>query len=73
MTCWKWFDKALKDAGIQVTAANQARLDHIIHKYIGDKATYGRCSAEWKSAKATFQGNPQKMQELLSQLRSVTR
>jgi len=73
VACWKWFDKVLKAAGIQVTAKNQARVDDIIHKYIGDKATYGRCSAQWKSAKETVQGDPQKMQELLSQLRLVAR
>ena len=71
MACWKWFDKALKEAGIQITAKNKARVDDIIHRYIGDKAAYGRCSAQWKSAKTTVQGNPQRMQELVSQLRSV--
>ena len=61
----------MKDAGIQITAKNKARVDDITHKYIGDNAAYGRCSAQWKSAKATVQGSPLKMQELVSQLRSV--
>jgi predicted Fe-Mo cluster-binding NifX family protein len=34
MTCWKWFNGVLKEAGVKVTAKNEKKIDEVIHKYI---------------------------------------
>jgi hypothetical protein len=47
MTCWKWFNGMLKEAGVEVTDKNKEKIDHVIHEYIGEQSNYGRCSADW--------------------------
>ena len=44
MTCWKWFDGMLKEAGIKVTDKNKDKIDKVIHRYVGEQSSYGRCS-----------------------------
>ena len=50
MTCWKWFDSILKEAGIKVTEKNEQKIDGVIHSYIGQQSSYGHCSADWRKA-----------------------
>jgi predicted Fe-Mo cluster-binding NifX family protein len=71
MACWKWFDKALKEAGIQVNPKNRTRIDEVVHQYVGKQSSYGRCSAEWKTARVRLQSDAQLMEELVNRLRSV--
>lgn len=35
MSCWKWFNSILKEAGIDVTDENREKIDEAVHKFIG--------------------------------------
>jgi hypothetical protein len=50
MGCWKWFNGVLKEAGVSVTPQNEAKIEEVIHKHIGEHSKYGHCSAEWTAA-----------------------
>ena len=71
MTCWKWFDGMLKEAGVKVTDKNKQKIDQVIHHYIGEQSSYGRCSADWRKAKKEIQENDEMKQELIEKLRSA--
>jgi len=71
MTCWKWFNGILKEAGVEVTDKNKEKIDEAIHKYIGKQSNYGRCSADWRKAKNEIQENDKMKQELIKQLKSL--
>ena len=70
MGCWKWFNGVLKEAEVQVTDENKGKIDEVIHKYIGDQSSYGRCSADWKKARKEIKENPEMKQELITQIRA---
>jgi len=70
MGCWKWFNSVLKEAGIEVTDENREKIDEIIHQYISEQASYGRCSADWRKARKEIQANEQMKRELIEMLRS---
>ncbi len=72
MGCWKWFNGTLKEAGITVTDDNKEKIDQIIHKYIGEQASYGRCSTNWTKAHRQIQENPQMKKELITKLKTLT-
>ena len=69
MGCWKWFNSVLKEAGLTVSDKNKAEVDEIIHEYIGEKASAGKCSADWKKARLEIQGNPKMRVELIAKLK----
>jgi len=69
MGCWKWFDKVLKEAGIEVTDENRDEIDKVIHQYINEQASYGRCSAHWKQAQKEIEADEKMKQELAKELR----
>jgi hypothetical protein len=69
MTCWKWFNNILKEAGVEVTDKNKEKIDETIHKYIGKQSGYGRCSADWRKARKEIQENEEMKQELIEKLR----
>jgi hypothetical protein len=71
MTCWKWFDKVLKEAEVKVTDENKEKVDEIIHQYIGEQSSYGRCSADWRKARKEIQGDEQMRQELVEKLKAL--
>jgi hypothetical protein len=71
MTCWKWFDKVLKEAEVKVTDENKEKIDEIIHKYIGEQSSYGRCSADWRKARKEVQADEQMRQELVRKLKAL--
>jgi predicted Fe-Mo cluster-binding NifX family protein len=71
MTCWKWFDGMLKEAGVKVTDKNKQKIDQVIHHYIGEQSSYGRCSADWRKARKEIQENDEMKQELIGKLRSA--
>lgn len=58
MGCWKWFNAVLKEAGVNVTPQNRAKIDKVIHQHIGEHAQYEKCSAAW-----TAMGKKIKMEE----------
>jgi hypothetical protein len=71
MTCWKWFDGTLKEAGVKVTDKNKQKIDQVIHHYVGEQSSYGRCSADWRKARKEIQENDEMKQELIEKLRSA--
>jgi predicted Fe-Mo cluster-binding NifX family protein len=69
MTCWKWFDGVLKEAGVKVTDENKNKVDEVIHHYIGEQSSYGRCSADWRKARKEIQEDEEMKRELIEKLR----
>ena len=71
MACWKWFNGVLKEAGVEVTDANKAKIDEAIHKYIDKQISYGRCSPNWSKARKEVQANEKMKKELIQKLKSA--
>jgi hypothetical protein len=72
MGCWKWFNTVLKEANVAVTDQNKPKIEAIIHKYIGEQSSYGRCSADWKKARVEIKENPEMKAELIAKLKTLT-
>ena len=71
MGCWKWFDGVLKETDVKATDKNKGKIDEIIHKYIGEQSSYGRCSADWKKARREIQESPEMKKELIAKLKAL--
>lgn len=71
MGCWKWFDGVLKEAEVKVTDANREKIDGVIHKYIGEQSSYGRCSADWRKARKEINESPEMRKELIEKLKAL--
>jgi predicted Fe-Mo cluster-binding NifX family protein len=71
MACWKWFNSILKEAGIEVTDKNKEKIDRVIHQYISEQASYGRCSPVWSKARKEIQTNEKMKKELIQKLRTA--
>lgn len=71
MGCWKWFNGVLKEAGVEATDKNKGKIDDIIHKYISEQASYGRCSPNWSKARKQIQENEQMRKELIQKLMAL--
>ncbi len=56
---------------MQVTDANKEKIDAVIHKYIGEQSSYGRCSPDWKKARDQIKESPEMKQELLKKLKTL--
>jgi hypothetical protein len=69
--CWKWFNGVLKEAEVKVTDANKAKIDSVIHKYIGEQSSYGRCSADWRKARKEINESPEMKKELIEKLKAL--
>jgi hypothetical protein len=69
--CWKWFNGVLKEAEVNVTDANKSQIDDVIHKYIGEQSSYGRCSADWKKARTEIKESPEMRSELIQKLKAL--
>jgi hypothetical protein len=61
----------LKEADLQPKSDNQEKIDEIIHKYIGEQSSYGRCSADWKKASKEIKANPEMKKELILKIKSM--
>ncbi|MCS7097585.1 MAG: hypothetical protein NZ922_01215 [Candidatus Methanomethyliaceae archaeon] len=72
MTCWKWFDSLIKEAGLKITESNKDKIEEVIHKYIGEQASYGRCSTQWKKALKQIQADEKMKKELIDRLKTLT-
>jgi hypothetical protein len=70
-TCWKWFNGILKEAGVEVTSQNKERIDGVIHKYVGEQSSFGRCSADWRKARKEIQEDAQMKKELIEKLQAL--
>lgn len=71
MGCWKWFNSALKEANVAVNEENKAKIDDIIHKYIGEQSRYGKCSADWRKARMQINESPKMKAELIVKLKAL--
>jgi predicted Fe-Mo cluster-binding NifX family protein len=71
MTCWKWFGSVLKEAGVEVTDENKEKVDAVIHKYIGEQSSYGRCSADWRKARKEIEADEKMKKELIGKLKAL--
>ena len=71
MGCWKWFNSVLKDANVTVNEENKAKIDDIIHKYIGEQSRYGKCSADWRKARMQINESPKMKAELIVKLKAL--
>ena len=71
MGCWRWFNTVLKEAGIEVTDEDREEVDEVIHRYIGEQSSYGRCSAEWRKARKEIQADEKMRSELVERLQSI--
>ena len=71
MGCWKWFNKVLQEAGVEVSEENEAEVEGVIHKYIGEQSRLGRCSSDWRKARKEIRDNPTMRQELITALQSI--
>jgi len=69
--CWKWFNGVLKEAEVTVTDANKAKIDGVIHKYIGEQASQGRCSADWRRARKEINESSEMKKELIEKLKAL--
>ncbi|MEM2057632.1 MAG: hypothetical protein QXI12_04995 [Candidatus Methanomethyliaceae archaeon] len=69
MACWKWFNGLIKEAGVEVKDENKAKIDDIIHKYINEQISYGRCSPNWSKARKQVQSDEKMRKELIEKLK----
>jgi hypothetical protein len=72
MGCWKWFNGVLKEAGVEATDKNKTKIDDVIHRYINEQISYGRCSPNWSKAKKQVQENDQMKKELIQKLKALS-
>ena len=69
--CWKWFNAVLKEADVEVTESNKDKIEQVIHDYLGEQSSYGRCSSDWKKARIEVKENPELKQELIDKLKTL--
>jgi hypothetical protein len=69
--CWKWFNGVLKEANVTVSDKNETKIEEVIHKYIGEKSSLGKCSADWKKARVQIQESPEMKAELIAELKKL--
>jgi hypothetical protein len=69
--CWKWFNGVLKEAEVNITDANKGKIDEVIHKYISEQSSYGRCSAEWRKARKEINASLKMRSELIEKLKAL--
>jgi len=69
--CWKWFNEVLKEVEVNVTDANKGKIDEVIHKYISEQSSYGRCSADWRKARKEINASPEMRSELIEKLKAL--
>jgi uncharacterized protein YpuA (DUF1002 family) len=69
--CWKWFNEVLKEANVNITDENKGEIDNVIHNYIGEQSSYGRCSSDWKKARKQINESPEMRQELIQKLKTL--
>jgi hypothetical protein len=69
--CWKWFTGVLKEADVNVTEANKGKIDEVIHEYLGEQSSYGRCSTDWRKARKEINESPEIRSELIQKLKAL--
>jgi len=72
MGCWKWFNGVLKEAKANITNDNKRKIDQVIHKYIGEQSSLGRCYSDWRKARKEINEKPQMRNELIQKLKALS-
>lgn len=70
MGCWKWFNSILKEAGIDVTEENRAKIDKVIHDFVGEKAKYEHYSPEWSKVGKKIRADESEKKKLIAKLKT---
>lgn len=73
MGCWKWFNGILKEAGVNVTPQNEAKIEDVIHRHIGEHSKYGMCSAEWTAAGKKVKMDEKEKKKLIQAVKAVVK
>ncbi len=55
---------------MEVTNKNREKVDEVIHRYVGEQASLGRCSPNWSKARKKIQADEQMKKELMERLRA---
>jgi hypothetical protein len=71
MACWKWFNGIIKEAGVEVTDENKEKIDEVIHAYIDEQISYGRCSPQWSKARKQIQTDETMKKKLIEKLKAL--
>ena len=61
----------LKEAGIEVTDENKAKIDEVIHEVIGETSMYERCSGDWRKVGKRIKADENEKKKLIEKLRSA--
>jgi len=56
---------------VQVTEKNKDAIDQVIHDYVSEQASYGRCSADWRKAHKEINEKTEMKKELIKKLKSL--
>ena len=56
---------------MQVTEKNKDAIDQVIHGYVSEQASYGRCSADWRKARKEINEKPEMKKELIKKLKPL--
>lgn len=56
---------------MQVTEQNEASIEKVIHQYISEQSSYGKCSAEWRKARKEINESPEMKKELIEKLKAI--
>ncbi len=54
-----------------VSDTNNAIVEDLFHKYVGEKASAGKYSAAWKKARGQIQESPEMRAELVAKLKTL--
>ena len=69
MSCYlRHMKDVLREAGVEVTAANKKQVDQALHQMVG--VNYKDCPAAWKSLKQQMLADEGKRRELVEKLRA---
>ncbi len=71
MGCWRWFNRILNEAGIEVTDDNKEKIDEVIHEVIGKTSKYERCSGDWRKVGKQIKADENEKRKLIEKLRAV--
>lgn len=72
MGCWRWFNSILKEAKVELTEENREKVDDVIHNFIGEKSSYGKCSGNWRKARKEIKANEDMRRELIERISKIT-
>ncbi|WP_019177564.1 hypothetical protein [Methanomassiliicoccus luminyensis] len=71
MSCWKWFNTVLDEAGVEVTEENRERIDKVIQDYVENNSSVGRCSAVLREAGSQIAEDKGMKRELVQRVKAA--